>query len=477
MSSDRTLDEVRSLFKNGEFIPAASRAKRGIEQLDRPENRAGSVTIRDVLKKAQLAALILAGRNTEAAALAPAVDLCFERAYSLYNGNELTAALADIQKLLSDKMTPENEMPLKQLLAQIHYRMGSYSESAEVYEGIYSRMTEPRRTRIWQRASGSQSGPSLERLQANLCAAFTVSGRSAEVLSMDLKLDAEGNYTGAYNLSCALIDAGDLAGAKVLLYNAIDWCRAVLEREEYSQEEIEDELALYRSQLAFILQSTGELQQAKDEYLNILKHKPTDRSLVAVISSNLASARDGEKMNLLDILKKMKVSVGEGQSLRLTQQQRRIVGMNRCLIQHELGKIEDALLDVRRLRDQFPMDVDLLLTEVALLSHEKKYEVAKERTVQFQVRLSDPSAGVSSRVELALAQIELMSGAFDNAIEILRNSGIARKPGTLATVASILEKSGKISETIEYLNSELQRRFATLIFPLGVIPRVLLLGW
>lgn len=65
---------------------------------------------------------------------------------------------------------------------------------------------------------------------------------------------------------------GRNAGCNIVMITA-ELCRETLAEDDVPEEEIEDEVALIRTQAAFCTQVMGDADKALNEYLDVLKEK------------------------------------------------------------------------------------------------------------------------------------------------------------------------------------------------------------
>ncbi|RUO96585.1 hypothetical protein BC936DRAFT_141795, partial [Jimgerdemannia flammicorona] len=185
-------------------------------------------------------------------------DLAFEQAYCFYRTNRLPKALEVIRTTQQEGSV--DSRTLRHLEAQVNYRLEDYPACLAVYHGLLQDM--------------SPSNDEYNDVLANYNAvksALLFSG--AELDAKYVPKDNTNTYELAYNSACAHVAQGDLAGAERLLETAKKLCRSSLSDEDYSDEEIERELAVIVVQLAYVYQLRGMVAEAAELYQSVLKTK------------------------------------------------------------------------------------------------------------------------------------------------------------------------------------------------------------
>jgi signal recognition particle subunit SRP72 len=195
--------------------------------------------------------------------------LLFERAYCLYRSAKLEEALS----VLEEADSGENVLHLR---AQILYKRGDFEQSSDVYASIVEENEEQ-----------AQSSETL----VNLGAAFTAANSGTKALEFLSSADESDNYELLYNTACAMIQAGNLTNAEACLRKAETCCRQSLEADECPPEEIDEEVAVILTQLAYVLQLGGDTSKASAIYKRVLKSKPTDPAVAAAASNNTVVIR------------------------------------------------------------------------------------------------------------------------------------------------------------------------------------------
>lgn len=332
------------------------------------------------------------------------LDLIFEESYCLYRLNKPELALEKVQgqKNLSEKM--------KELKAQILYRLEKFEESYSVYKDLLKNTSD---------------GFEQERL-TNLQAA------AVYVESADLNHEEE-TYEMVYNQACKLLAEENWAEAEEALNKAVQMCKEIMKEEDAEEEEIERETGIIRVQIGFAIQMQGGRdKEAQNIYNSVLRSKPTDIGLVAVASNNLVTLNKDQ--NIFDSKKKIKAATVEGLEHKLTSSHRAEIARNNALLAMYTNQVDLCKNLVKELNASFSEhydqnDLDLIIAGV--LSRSGKTEEAVDL-------LKKNHKDDLDRVLIA-AQVLLEKGEVPNAIKELeklpKNSKF--RTGILSTMVSL----------------------------------------
>ncbi|GLJ44232.1 hypothetical protein SUGI_0923960 [Cryptomeria japonica] len=390
----------------------------------------------------KVVALIQSDRVDEALALIHAsshfpIDLTFHKAYCLYRLNRLDEALAALKSLESDSN-------VLQLEAQILYRQGAMDLCISKHEKLIQKFKID----------------SIE-LKTNIIAAFISGGRSPEVSSLmgTMKVNPNSSFELAYNAACALIEKSSFAEAEELLLLARRIGQEMLIEEEYTDEEIENELAPISVQLAYVKQVLGTSGDAITTYNNILKQKLADSSSIVVATTNLIALKGTKDVS--DGLKKLdklieKSDGGQGLQLvdgleyKLSSRQKEAIYCNRLLLLLHANKLDQARELVSALLSMFPDSLMPILLQASLLVRENKPNRAEEILGQF----AEKHPNYTTLALLTQAQVATAAGHYLVAVESLRRiHEIQNQPGTVATMVSLKEKAGDVDGAEAILDS------------------------
>ncbi|EPY86478.1 hypothetical protein CB1_000310003 [Camelus ferus] len=235
-------------------------------------------------------------------------SLSFEKAYCEYRLNRIENALKTIES--ANQQTDK----LKELYGQVLYRLERYDECLAVYRDL---------------VRNSQDDYDEER-KTNLSAVVAAQSNWEKVVPENLGLQ-EGTHELCYNAACALIGQGQLNQAMKILQKAEDLCRRSLsEDSDGTEEDPQAELAIIHGQMAYILQLQGRTEEALQLYNQIIKLKPTDVALLAVIANNIITINKDQ--NVFDSKKKVKLTNAEGVEFKLSKKQLQAIEFNKALL-------------------------------------------------------------------------------------------------------------------------------------------------
>ncbi|TYZ59552.1 hypothetical protein PybrP1_009585 [[Pythium] brassicae (nom. inval.)] len=235
--------------------------------------------------------------------------LATERAYCLYRLKQDDEALA----LLPSGGLDGHSAGLLHLAAQLNYRRGNYETCIRIYEHLLAQ---------------SRDGDDVMELHANLLAAYASAGRSRDLDASAIPADE--SYEVAFNRAFIALEGGDWSTAEANLTEAEKLCRETLAADGASAAEVANEVALIKTQLAFVKQMRGDLDGALSDYRNVLKLKLSDQAVGAVASNNIVSIR--KDRDLFDSLKRLKSISDELLNDKLSPAQQEAVLANRALV-------------------------------------------------------------------------------------------------------------------------------------------------
>ncbi|XP_053680313.1 signal recognition particle subunit SRP72 [Anopheles nili] len=352
-------------------------------------------------------------------------DTTFEKAYSEYRLNRAEEAFRTIQSATgggSEQWATLNPN-LKELLAQILYRLERFDECFELYRGIikntHDDYDDERRT-------------NMSAVAANRCIVGGASG-SEQQLAAGLPEDT---YELTYNAACALAGRQQYGEAERKLRTSEKMCRDSLEEDGATEEDIIDEITIIKVQLAYCLQMQGRVKEASALYADALRHKTNDAALTAVVSNNLVVINRDQ--NVFDSKKKMKVATSEQAEQKLTSRQRKAIAFNNCLLAYFASPVECGLL-ASRLGNAHPdLEFQSLLVRVSQLARDKKHREAVELLEGYAQRLPRDHTIELLQVRFAIVQLQLVAGNRKAAIESLESLGEARyQPGVVSALVTL----------------------------------------
>ncbi|XP_033757773.1 signal recognition particle subunit SRP72-like [Pecten maximus] len=341
---------------------------------------------------------------------AHASGLKFEKAYCEYRLNRTMEALTTLRSVEK----PDNRT--NELLAQVLYRMENYEECYQLYRNLIQ---------------NSEDEYDEER-ETNLSAVLASCQLWDEVDMDDPGLQEE-SYEMCYNMACYLIGRKDFKGAEKKLRKAEVYCRKMFEDDtEVTEEEIEDELAIIRVQLAFVLQKLQRTEEALSIYNQVMKHKPSDAGISAVASNNIVTLNKDQ--NVFDSKKKMKSATSDNLKHKLTTRQRQSININQCLLHLHTNQAEQCHTLAARLKTQFPDLSTPVLVDAAQYVKDKDYK----RAIQLMQDYAKVHPEQSVKIHLASAQIHLVHGEVYQACDDLKSLGdLQYRPGVVSALVTL----------------------------------------
>jgi len=332
-------------------------------------------------------------------------SLSFEKAYCEYRLNRIENALKTIES--ANQQTDK----LKELYGQVLYRLERYDECLAVYRDL---------------VRNSQDDYDEER-KTNLSAVVAAQSNWEKVVPENLGLQ-EGTHELCYNAACALIGQGQLSQAMKILQKAEDLCRRSLsEDSDGTEEDPQAELAIIHGQMAYILQLQGCTEEALQLYNQIIKLKPTDVGLLAVIANNIITINKDQ--NVFDSKKKVKLTNAEGVEFKLSKKQLQAIEFNKALLAMYTNQAEQCRKISASLQSQSPEHLLPILIQAAQLCREKQHTKAIELLQEF----SDQHPENAAEIKLTMAQLKISQGNISKACLILRSiEELKHKPGMVS---------------------------------------------
>jgi signal recognition particle subunit SRP72 len=339
-------------------------------------------------------------------------QLIFEKAYCEYRLNKPEESLKTIE---SAKLNP---LPanLKELKAQVYYRLEQFDDCFNLYRDIIKNTSDDYE---------EERTTNLSAVTANLSIAGT-----------DKKLPefSENTYELVYNSAVALSGDGKFGEAEKKLKLSEKMCREFLEEDESTTEEdIQNELAIIRVQLAYCLQKQGRNKEASLIYAEILKNKPTDPALIAVASNN--SVVINKDQNVFDSKKKIRNALVDAVEHKLNCRQKKSIALNNCIL--ALFTHQGDLVQLtNKLAVKYPdLEFKAGLIQAGQYAKDKKFKEASEALEKLVTK--HPNAALE--VRFALVQLHLSSGNKVKAIEVLQSldNNTRFSPGVVSALVSL----------------------------------------
>uniref|UniRef100_A0A673NAW1 Signal recognition particle subunit SRP72 n=1 Tax=Sinocyclocheilus rhinocerous TaxID=307959 RepID=A0A673NAW1_9TELE len=346
----------------------------------------------------------------------------FEKAYCEYRLNRVEHALKTIQGI------PEQTDKLKELYAQVLYRLERYDECLAVYKDLIR---------------NSQDDYEEER-KTNLSAVLAAQSTWENTSPEDLGLP-ESSYELCYNAACCLIGQGQLSQAMQKLQKAEELCRKSLaEDSDVTDEDVEAELAIIHSQMAYVMQLQGRTEDALQLYNQVIKLKPSDVGLLAVTANNIITINKDQ--NVFDSKKKVKLTSAEGVEHKLAKKQLQAIEINKALLAMYTNQADQCKKLLASQQAQSPGHPRPVLIQVAQLCREKQHNKA----IELLQRFSDQHPESASGIKLTMAQLYLTQGHVTKACDILKSiEEFKYKPGMISALVTMYTNEEDIDSAID----------------------------
>uniref|UniRef100_A0A673VWY3 Signal recognition particle subunit SRP72 n=1 Tax=Salmo trutta TaxID=8032 RepID=A0A673VWY3_SALTR len=313
--------------------------------------------------------------------------IVFEKAYCEYRLNRVESALKTIEGV------SEQTDKLKELYGQ------RYDECKAVYTDLIR---------------NSQDEYEEER-KTNLSAVVAAMSTWEKSSPDDLGL-SETTYELSYNAACTLIGQGQLTEAMNKLQEAEELCRVSLsEDSDITEEDIESELAVIHSQMAYVMQLQGRTEVALQLYNQVIKLKPSDVGLLAVTANNIITINKDQ--NVFDSKKKVKLTNADGVEYKLAKKQLQAIEFNKALLAMYTNQADQCRKLSSGLQSQNPGHPRPVLIQVAQLCREKQHSKAIELLQCF----ADQHPESASGIKLTMAQLYLTQGKVISALVTMYN--------------------------------------------------------
>ncbi|GAB5589568.1 Signal recognition particle subunit SRP72 [Umbelopsis nana] len=361
----------------------------------------------------------------------------FERAYCLYRSNQLTQALEVIE---TAKKANLQDVATRHLEAQLNYRLENYDACLAVYRSLLDEMND---------GEGSYYEV-LANYNAVKASMLTATGSLDDQHALK---DNTETYELAYNSACSQIAQGNLTKAQDLLESAKKICRESMVRDEYTEADIEQELAVIVVQLAYVYQLQGKTEQAIELYQSIVKSSSADPVVSAVVANNLVSAK--KNVDLFDATKKLKAASAKELDSKLFTHQKRVIAMNEALLNLFMHKYNACTDLTQKLLEKYPGNDDLCLILAAVSAHQNKNSKALADLESFAKK--EPQ---SLAIHFAIIQLQLIESKHSAALATLEEylQGVKSQPelyyqpALIALLVWLYEQTGQSERAMQTLD-------------------------
>jgi len=181
-----------------------------------------------------------------------------------------------------------------------------------------------------------------------------------------------------------------------------------------------------------------------------VKSKHSDEIFIAVASNNIVVVK--QEHDLFDSFKKLKQATSQTLEQKLSIQQKKVIGFNRCLLLLHMHKGDQCRELVKLLSEQFPDSEELNLILASLLWKEKKIGKCEELLTGF----ANDHPNNSLKIQLSLAQVHLNNGNFVGCIKALESiSQLRNKPRFVGTLVGLYEQLRDINGALQILDAHM----------------------
>ncbi|KAL8611218.1 hypothetical protein ACOMHN_013649 [Nucella lapillus] len=349
-----------------------------------------------------------------------AQTLQFERAYCQYRLNRTQEALATLRAITNP------DVRTKELLAQVLYRMEDYEECYDLYKDLLK---------------NTEDDFDAER-QTNM-AAVVASLQMWGVRDVEDAGLEEDSYEVCYNNACYQIGRGKLEAAQTKLKKAEDFLRSDT---DLTEEELEEELAIIRVQMGYLLQCKGRTEEASQLYNVVQKNRPSDTGLCAVLSNNIVTVNKDQ--NVFDSKRKMKSATVDSVKAKLTASQKETIAVNQCLLHMYSNQGEQCLKEAGALIKTNPDLMTCMLISAA--QHVKDKNI--DKAVELIQGYADTHPDQQFQLQLTKVQVYLSQGKVYPACDALKALGdVQYRPGVVSALVTLYmsqEDTVAASETL-----------------------------
>ncbi|XP_037948835.1 signal recognition particle subunit SRP72 [Teleopsis dalmanni] len=334
--------------------------------------------------------------------------MIFEKAYCEYRLNNPEQSIETIDSF-KDGLLPQN---LKELRAQVLYRLERYDECLELYKEVIKNSNDD---------FDDERRANMTAVVANL----TVDVRKS------LPEIPEETYEQYFNSACILANQKKFGESERKLRASEKMCRETLE--EDGEDEISEELYAIQVQIAYCLQMQGKQKEASAIYADCLRKKPKDPALIAVASNN--SVVINKDQNVFDSKKKIRLALADACEHKLNTRQKRAIALNNCLLALLTSSSDQVQQFCQKLLESYPdLEFQSLLICCTQLCKEKRYKDAIEILNKF----AKTSKENAFQTKFAIVQLLLFQGNRKEAIEVLLSLGEAKyKPGIVSALVTL----------------------------------------
>jgi len=356
-------------------------------------------------------------------------DCQYEKAYCFYRLQRMEEAQAVLD------VWDEDSERRNELMYQIKYRLDVFEEAYDILMDLIKNSDDEQDAERQTNLSAIEASLKLAKSEKRV---HHVEGDSYELL---------------YNHAVGLIGEGNLKEAEVVLQRAEKLARESLQEEGVTEEDMIDELGLIQVQIGYCIQRLGRVKESLGVYSKVLKDKPTDNGLIAVLSNNVLCGN--KDCSIFDSKKRLRAMTIDEVLPKLNKMQKRDMLLNECLFALHIHHVEDTKRLCNLLEERYPELVDdVMVIRCCLKCWTDNIVVTRQ---EFITPLPKGSP-IWLRISLSLIQLPLENGYIDPAIDFMEQlEDHYYRPGIISAVVSLyysrgmIDKAGAVlSEAVDY---------------------------
>ncbi|KAG2216271.1 hypothetical protein INT45_002916 [Circinella minor] len=398
--------------------------------------------------KCKVVTLIRLGQYTNALSLIARKfkdddTLAIEKIYCYYRTNQLQPALELLKEVKQKQQEPDQSLLF--LEAQLLYAQDNYKKAIQIYQQLLD--------------NTNKTDHIYDEIQVNLLAAkmglaFSDKKKSNENDIHNVIVETS-QYEVAYNAASLHLACGQLDKARKQLESARKVCHDRLTEADTPQEEIDEELAVIATQLAYTYQQQGRIDDAMEIYQSVIDSGVDDVSVNAIISNNIVAVR--QKKDLQDSVKKIKNATTKEADARLKRYQKRVISMNESLLHLYMNKY-DACRDLaQRLIQKYPENETLYLVLAAATYQQHKAEAAVEELKKYAEKNPKSLALRFATIQLQLLQSRPAAAlqtleSYLSLIDQQKNKKEYYQPAIIALLVWLYEQTGQSDKAMDTLD-------------------------
>eukprot|EP00210_Caulerpa_lentillifera_P004839 g4620.t1 len=370
-------------------------------------------------------------------------EVKFCRAYAHYRLGNISEAMEIVKSL---KL--EDESAVLALRGQIFYKQGNFASAKNAFEQLL-------------RESESKKDGSME-AKTNLLAALAASRQSDRVEEVCKKYNIilEDGFETIFNKACNFIELESYAESLLLLELALREGQETLLGEDWTQEEVDEELLPLSLQILFLKTMNGSIEDPTKELTEALSQNGVSITIKSTIENNLIAAKSRKfsdqppKRLLYESAKKLE-KMSEASSIPvLSPTQSITVRCNQALLLIALNHMEDATSVIESLWYEDPNNEKVKMTRAVWLAKQDKMQEA----IEILDNIMSSRDGIALSPLLFKAQLLCKQGSPKAALKMLLeiNDELIKYKGSLvATKIALMEQEADYVGCCELLEEVL----------------------